>query len=97
VEELDELPPRLRALVARLPEYIDDARSAQVIRENCFEVADRTLETWLLPTRYINGRAQPATATVALHRPKLPDRVAVPAWRNRDGGTARSGSCNGRI
>lgn len=63
-QDFDDLPQRLRDLLVHLPEYIDDKRAARIVSENCFEVSNRTIEIWPLPTRTINGRSQHPTVAV---------------------------------
>lgn len=45
-----------------LPRYIDRKAGAELVSRLYFRVAPRTLESWPLPVRQINGRAHFVTA-----------------------------------
>jgi len=64
VDDYSDLPLRLREVVARSAEYVDNRQGAKIVNEHCFPTGDRSLETWWLPTKTINGRVVHPTAAV---------------------------------
>ncbi|WP_323034138.1 hypothetical protein [Pararhodobacter sp.] len=44
------------------PRFVDRKTGAQIITENFFPVAARSLERWTVPVRHLNGKAVMATS-----------------------------------
>jgi hypothetical protein len=63
-EDYSDLPPRLREQVAKSPEWMDAQQSAKAVEETCFKISPRTIPTWNLPSRIINGRRMHRTVDV---------------------------------
>ena len=56
------LPARLLAILADLPENVDRKVAADLITRHFFPVSHRSLESWPVPVRLVNGRAVSPTA-----------------------------------
>jgi hypothetical protein len=57
-----DLPPDLQELLAQQPVNVDRRTGAALITKHLFPVSHRSLETWPLPTRLVNGKAIVPTA-----------------------------------
>ncbi len=64
--------------IGQIPVRVDRRRGAQLITELYFPISYRTLETWPLPWRHVNGRATcDTTELVALAKQKLEAAPAI--------------------
>ena len=76
------LPPRLLSILADLPENVDRKVAADLITRHFFRVSHRSLESWSVPVRLVNGRAvTPTSIWFQLAHAKLEAAPVVLAGR----------------
>ena len=56
-EEMPNLQELFENMLEKAPAFVDRRTAAELITGNLFPVSHRSLDTWPLPTRYVNGRA----------------------------------------
>jgi hypothetical protein len=57
IAEPARLPEHLLDVLASTPANVDRRTGAGLVTRHLFPVSHRSLETWPLPTRHVNGRA----------------------------------------
>ena len=60
--ETIDWPPEIKAALASAPANADRRVAADLITRHFFPVSHRSLETWPVPVRLVNGRAVTPTA-----------------------------------
>ncbi len=81
---IEDLPDYLKAVLAGAPANVNRRIGAGLVTQHLFPVSHRTLESWPLPIRHINGQAvMPTVALFVVAYAKLSAAPLIMGGRRR--------------